>query len=164
MTDETETTFVEDSPRRMLASAIGADDGQCAYIHPGIEERCTNPADAHSFIDFEGERQKVEMCHEHAREDVEPLPRPEQQPITDGGRDGYGLEAPHIDEEDVETGERIMESPLTGNTYLVTKWVESDDGFLAIQKEEITHCPECDRGIGKDGSHTLSCSFRGGKR
>jgi len=39
---------------------------------------------------------------------------------------------------DIETGEKILESPLTGNTYRVTKWVDQGDGkFVAIEKELI---------------------------
>lgn len=40
--------------------------------------------------------------------------------------------------EDIETGERIMESPLTGNTYRVTKWVDKGDGkVVALEKELV---------------------------
>jgi hypothetical protein len=39
--------------------------------------------------------------------------------------------------EEVESGERIVESPLTGTTYRVTKWVEKGDGrIVALEKEE----------------------------
>ncbi len=40
--------------------------------------------------------------------------------------------------EDIETGEKILESPLTGNTYRVTKWVDQGDGkFISIEKELV---------------------------
>lgn len=40
--------------------------------------------------------------------------------------------------DDVETGEKILESPLTGNKYRVTKWVDQGDGqFIAIEKELV---------------------------
>lgn len=40
--------------------------------------------------------------------------------------------------EEIETGERVMESPLTGAKYLVMKWVEKGDGqFVALEKEEL---------------------------
>jgi len=39
---------------------------------------------------------------------------------------------------DVQTGEKILKSPLTGNSYRVTKWVDQGDGkFVAIEKELI---------------------------
>jgi len=38
----------------------------------------------------------------------------------------------------VETGERIMESPVTDTTYRVTKWVDKGDGrVVALEKEAI---------------------------
>lgn len=41
-------------------------------------------------------------------------------------------------EEDIETGERIMESPITGNRYRVTKWVDKGEGkAVAIEKELV---------------------------
>ena len=40
-------------------------------------------------------------------------------------------------EDQIEEGERIMESPITGEKYLVTKWVEKPDGrAIALEKEE----------------------------
>lgn len=37
---------------------------------------------------------------------------------------------------EIETGERFMTSPLTGETYRVTKWVEDGDGrMVALHKE-----------------------------
>jgi len=42
------------------------------------------------------------------------------------------------DPSDVETGEKYLESPLTGNKYRVTKWVDQGDGkFIAIEKELV---------------------------
>ena len=42
------------------------------------------------------------------------------------------------DPSDVETGEKYLESPLTGNTYRVTKWVDKGEGkFIAIEKELV---------------------------
>ena len=42
------------------------------------------------------------------------------------------------DPSDVETGEKYLESPLTGNTYRVTKWVDQGEGkFIAIEKELV---------------------------
>ena len=45
--------------------------------------------------------------------------------------------------EDIETGEKIMQSPLTGNTYKVTKWVDKGDGkFVALEKELVEDSDE----------------------
>jgi predicted RNA-binding Zn-ribbon protein involved in translation (DUF1610 family) len=54
---------------------------------------------------------------------------------TDGGSletvEGYPADQ-------VEEGERIMESPITGETYRVTKWVEKNDGrAIALEKELV---------------------------
>jgi hypothetical protein len=39
-------------------------------------------------------------------------------------------------EELIEEGERIMESPITGEKYRVTKWVDKgEDKCIAIEKE-----------------------------
>lgn len=39
---------------------------------------------------------------------------------------------------EIETGERITESPLTGETYRVTRWVEpQEDRIIALQKEPV---------------------------
>lgn len=36
------------------------------------------------------------------------------------------------------TEERYMKSPITGKTYLVTKWIDKGDGkFVALEKEAI---------------------------
>lgn len=38
----------------------------------------------------------------------------------------------------LSTGEKIMESPVTGTTYRVTKWIDKGEGrCVAVQKEEI---------------------------
>lgn len=41
-------------------------------------------------------------------------------------------------DDEIETGERYMESPLTGDTYRVTKWVPKGDGkIVALEKELV---------------------------
>jgi len=43
-----------------------------------------------------------------------------------------------VPKEDIETGERISRSPMTGTWYKVTKWVDLGDGKLkALEKEEL---------------------------
>ena len=64
---ERETTQVASPPRRMIARAIGAEDGQCAAYYAGILHRCTNDAEYHAYMEFEGEWKAVEMCPEHVR-------------------------------------------------------------------------------------------------
>ena len=40
---------------------------------------------------------------------------------------------------DVERGERVTRSPITGAFYLVTRWIDHGDGKLrALDKEEIS--------------------------
>jgi hypothetical protein len=52
--------------------------------------------------------------------------------VTDGGESI----PPDVDEDQIETGERILKSPITDELYRVTKWVELDEGqYLAIDKE-----------------------------
>lgn len=51
----------------MIARAIGAEDGQCAAYYAGILHRCTNDAEYHAYMEFEGEWKAVEMCPEHVR-------------------------------------------------------------------------------------------------
>ena len=42
------------------------------------------------------------------------------------------------EERDVETGERFLRSEVTGRWYLVTRWIEQDDGrAIALTKEEV---------------------------
>jgi len=79
-----ETVYVEEAPRRIFGNLlIDGCDGQCAYIYAGIEERCPNDAVAHTFL---SSGKKVEMCAEHAREDVPEPPKTEQKElVTDGG-------------------------------------------------------------------------------
>ena len=79
-----ETVYVEEAPRRIFGNLlIDGCDGQCAYIYAGIEERCPNDAVAHTFL---SNGKKVEMCAEHAREDVPEPPKTEQKElVTDGG-------------------------------------------------------------------------------
>jgi len=68
---ERNTVPVDDPPKRFLGNLlIDGPDGQCAFIHSGIEERCTATADAHTFVEHGGEWVCIEMCAEHAREDV----------------------------------------------------------------------------------------------
>ncbi len=68
---ERETVPVADIPKRMLGNLLhDGPDGQCAYMHAGIEQRCSNAADAHTFYEHGDEYVRVEMCAEHAREDV----------------------------------------------------------------------------------------------
>ena len=71
-TDRTDrdTVPVEDLPKRILGNVlIDGPDGKCAYMHAGIERRCQNEADAHTFTEHGGEWVCVEMCAEHAREE-----------------------------------------------------------------------------------------------
>ena len=69
--DERSTVPVDDIPKRILGNVlIDGPDGQCAYMHAGIEQRCQNDADAHTFTEHGGEWVCVEMCAEHACEDV----------------------------------------------------------------------------------------------
>jgi hypothetical protein len=43
-----------------------------------------------------------------------------------------------MDMDDVEQGERYAKSPLTGNFYRVTAWVDRGDGKItAVTKEEV---------------------------
>ena len=40
--------------------------------------------------------------------------------------------------DEIEEDEKILESPMTGNVYRVTKWVDKGDGkFVAIEKELV---------------------------
>lgn len=54
------------------------------------------------------------------------------------GDDGSTDHALGWPEEDVESGEKHLRSPLTGKLYRVTKWIDKGDGeYIAIQKEEV---------------------------
>lgn len=81
--EERETVYVKDAPKRVFGNLlIDGPDGQCAYIFSGIEERCQKDAVAHSYLNGD----LVEMCAEHAREEVPEPPTAEQQElIPDGG-------------------------------------------------------------------------------
>lgn len=50
-------------------------------------------------------------------------------------------------EDEIETGARLAYSALTDTTYLVTRWVEQDDGdIVSLSKQEaigIRECAEC---------------------
>lgn len=44
---------------------------------------------------------------------------------------------------DIQTGEKILESPITGNLYRVTKWVERGEGkFIALEKSTVIDTTE----------------------
>ena len=64
-----DTKHVGRRPRSLLAGAIGADDGRCAYFYPGIDARCSGDVVAHTFMEHRGEWLKVEMCAEHIRKE-----------------------------------------------------------------------------------------------
>lgn len=69
--DDLDTVPVEDPPKRMLGNVlIDGPDGKCAYMHAGIEQRCQNSPDAPTYVEHGDEWVRVEMCAEHAREDV----------------------------------------------------------------------------------------------
>jgi hypothetical protein len=51
----------------------------------------------------------------------------------------------------IETGERIMESPATGTTYRVTRWIDAGGGqVVALAKEEIDGCEASSTGGQED--------------
>lgn len=65
------TVPVDDPPRHFFGNLlIDGPDGRCSYYYAGIDERCSEEADAHTFMEHGGEMVRVEMCAEHAREDV----------------------------------------------------------------------------------------------
>jgi len=69
--DVPNTVPVEDMPKRILGNVLmDGPDGQCCYMHAGIDQRCPADADAHTFVEHGDEWVCVEMCAEHAREDV----------------------------------------------------------------------------------------------
>lgn len=46
------------------------------------------------------------------------------------------------DSENIETGTRLMRSPLTDTVYLVTRWVDSGDGKArSLEKEPLSEPP-----------------------
>lgn len=69
MTNSADRSLIQvgKQPKRVMAHAIGAEDGQCASYYPGIHVRCTNDPVAFAWMEFEGELQRVEMCKEHIR-------------------------------------------------------------------------------------------------
>lgn len=41
-------------------------------------------------------------------------------------------------EDEIEEGEKYLRSPMTGQWYRVTRWVDKGDGkFVAISKDEV---------------------------
>jgi len=88
---ERETVYVDEPPRRIFGNLlIDGCDGQCAYIYAGIGERCPNDAVAHTFL---SSGKRVEMCAEHARENVPEPPQTKQSDlVTDGGQASNGME------------------------------------------------------------------------
>lgn len=79
-----ETVPVDEPPKRMLGNVlIDGPDGQCAYIYSGIETRCPNDAEAHTFFEHGGEMVRVEMCAEHAREEVPSFEEWKQEVLQD---------------------------------------------------------------------------------
>lgn len=69
--EEVSTVPVEKPPKRFLGNLLmDGPDGQCSYIYPGIGTRCPEEPDAHTNVEHGGEFVRVEMCAEHAREDV----------------------------------------------------------------------------------------------
>lgn len=38
----------------------------------------------------------------------------------------------------IQTGEQLMQSPMTGTTYRVTRWIDAGDGnVIALSKQEV---------------------------
>lgn len=55
--------------------------------------------------------------------------------MTQDSQEGYIKGYP---EDEVKTGERVCESPITGEMYRVTQWVEKgEDRVIALEKEKI---------------------------
>jgi hypothetical protein len=87
MNDDRDTVYVSDKPKRLFGNVlIDGPDGQCIYIHAGIEERCPRDAVAHTYIHRGGEEVVVEMCAEHAPEDVPAPPMTEQADLMEASR------------------------------------------------------------------------------
>ena len=81
------TVQVGKLPKRFLGNLIeDGPDGQCAYVYSGIETRCQNEAVAHTFYDrgSDGKLVPIEMCAEHAREEVPEPNEAEQTELTEG--------------------------------------------------------------------------------
>jgi hypothetical protein len=66
--------------------------------------------------------------------DVDEEDLPDDQTTADGVAMFRGYP---VDE--IETGEKVMQSPITGDTYRVTMWVEKGaDRVIALEKEEVS--------------------------
>lgn len=135
------TMYVEDPPRRLSGNVlIDGADGQCIYVYAGIEERCQNDAVAHTFMEHGGEPTRVEMCAEHAREDVPEPPTLEQQElIPDGGID---VDRPVLEFADqyvapILDGEKTATVRLDGPSLAlhdrVTATDEDGTGFASLE-------------------------------
>lgn len=48
------------------------------------------------------------------------------------------------DESEIETGEKVMQSPLTDTLYRVTRWVEKDGGLSVALSKEAVECGYCE--------------------
>jgi hypothetical protein len=87
MTEGRDTVYVSDKPKRLFGNVlIEGPDGQCIYIHAGIGERCPRDAVAHTYIERGDEEIVVEMCAEHAPEDVPAPPMTEQADLMEASR------------------------------------------------------------------------------
>lgn len=84
--DEDEMVPVEKPPRCFLGNLlIDGPDGRCSYIYRGIGTRCTNDPDAYTYVEHGSEFVRIEMCAEHAREEVPTREEWEQEVLTDAG-------------------------------------------------------------------------------
>lgn len=132
-----ETVYVEDTPKRMAARHIGADDGRCQYQYFGINARCSNDAVAHTFMEFEGEQRVVEMCAKHAREDVPEQPTEQQgKLVTDGGL-RTPTHCPHCGYDGVFDGHGKFTRKLATSTLQGDGYVETHESWDKIR------CPDC---------------------
>lgn len=62
------------------------------------------------------------------------------------------------DSENIETGARLMRSPLTDTIYLVTRWVDLDDNKeRALEKELLSEPPHDYTLPGVEGLDTWPC-------
>lgn len=48
------------------------------------------------------------------------------------------------DDRDVQTGEKLMQSPITDTIYRVTRWIEQEDGKAVALDKEIADCGYCE--------------------
>jgi len=82
--DELNTVPVEDPPTHYLGNLLWeGPDGRCAHYYSGIDERCSNDADAHTFVEHGDEWVCIEMCAEHAREDIPEFSEWKQEVLAD---------------------------------------------------------------------------------